>query len=114
MSNVLWNEEAHFKIQGSANSHNCRTWAMENPRTFLETKLHDVKVTVWCGFTAYNVIWPFFYKQMRDSTFEINSVRGEKNADMLQNRILLRLAHKHLLENMTFIKNDASSLLLDK
>ncbi|GFU82361.1 DUF4817 domain-containing protein [Trichonephila clavipes] len=59
LSNLLWTDEAHFTLQGSVNTHNCRIWANENPRTVVETPLHDEKVTVWVGFTTSTVIGPF-------------------------------------------------------
>ncbi|GFX94496.1 DUF4817 domain-containing protein [Trichonephila clavipes] len=41
LSNLLWTDEAHFTLRGSVNTHNCRIWATENPRTVVETPLHD-------------------------------------------------------------------------
>ncbi|KFM59537.1 hypothetical protein X975_19579, partial [Stegodyphus mimosarum] len=41
LSNVLWTDEAHFTLRGSVNAHNCRIWTTENPRTVVETPLHD-------------------------------------------------------------------------
>ncbi|GBN27936.1 hypothetical protein AVEN_216322-1 [Araneus ventricosus] len=29
--NILWTDEAHFYLQGSVNTQNCRIWAKENP-----------------------------------------------------------------------------------
>ncbi|GFX64673.1 integrase catalytic domain-containing protein [Trichonephila clavipes] len=69
LSNLLWTDEAHFTLRGSVNTHNCRIWATENPRTVVETPLHDEKVTVWVGFTTSTVIGPFFFEEMRDSGF---------------------------------------------
>ncbi|GFW09684.1 DUF4817 domain-containing protein [Trichonephila clavipes] len=37
LSNLLWTDEAHFTLRGSVNTHNCRIWATENPRTVVET-----------------------------------------------------------------------------
>ncbi|GFV40694.1 DUF4817 domain-containing protein [Trichonephila clavipes] len=59
LSNLLWTDEAHFALRGSVNTHNCRIWATENPRTVVETPLPDEKVTVWVGFTTSTVIGPF-------------------------------------------------------
>ena len=46
-----------------------------------------------------------FLEEMRDSGFESISVTGERYPDMLQNRIILSLAYKHLLECMTFMQD---------
>ncbi|GFW96601.1 uncharacterized protein TNCV_2846581 [Trichonephila clavipes] len=107
LSNLLWTDEAHFTLRGSVNTHNCRIWATENPRTVLETPLHDEKVTVWVGFTTSTVIGPFFFEEMRDSGFVTATVTGERYADMLQNRIIPSLADKHLLERTIFMQDGA-------
>ncbi|GFX94615.1 uncharacterized protein TNCV_3088441 [Trichonephila clavipes] len=90
MSNLLWTDEAHFTLRGSVNTHNCRIWATKNPRTVVETPLHDEKVT-----------------EMRDSGFVTATVTGERYADMLQNRIIPSLTDKHLLERTIFMQDGA-------
>ncbi|GFU03451.1 uncharacterized protein TNCV_797501 [Trichonephila clavipes] len=107
LSNLLWTDEAHFTLRGSVNTPNCRIWATENPRTVVETPLHDEKVTVWVGFTTSTVIGPFFFEEMRDSGFVTATVTGERYADMLQNRIIPSLADKHLLERTIFMQDGA-------
>ncbi|GFV83887.1 uncharacterized protein TNCV_387951 [Trichonephila clavipes] len=78
LSNLLWTDEAHFTLRGSVDTPNCRIWATENPRTVVETPLHDEKVTVWVGFTTSTVIGPFFFEEMRDSGFVTATVTGER------------------------------------
>ncbi|GFW81493.1 uncharacterized protein TNCV_2881711 [Trichonephila clavipes] len=107
LSNLLWTDEAHFTLRGSVNTHNCRIWATENPRTVVETPLHDEKVTVWVGFTTSTVIGPFFFEEMRDSSFVTATVTGERYADMLQNPMIPSLADKHLLERTIFMQDGA-------
>ncbi|GFV49209.1 uncharacterized protein TNCV_237431 [Trichonephila clavipes] len=107
LSNLLWTDEAHFTLRGSVNTHNCRIWATENPRTVVETPLHDEKVTVWVGFTTSTVIEPFFFEEIVYSGFVTATVMGERYADMLQNRIIPSLADKHLLERMIFMQDGA-------
>ncbi|GFW15805.1 uncharacterized protein TNCV_3583031 [Trichonephila clavipes] len=107
LSNLLWTDEAHFTLRESANTLNCRIWATENPRTVVETPLHDEKVTVWVGFTTSTVIGPFFFEEMRDSGFVTATVTGERYSDMLQNRIIPSLADKHLLERTIFMQDGA-------
>ncbi|GFU28646.1 RNA-directed DNA polymerase from mobile element jockey [Trichonephila clavipes] len=106
LSNLLGTDEAHFTLRGSVNTHNCRIWATENPRTVVETPFHDEKVTVWVGFTTSTVTGPFF-EEMRDSGSVTATVTGERYADMLQNRIMPSLADKHLLERTIFMQDGA-------
>ena len=103
--NVFYPHKAQISIQGSVNSHNCRIWATENARTFVQTLLHVVKFKVWCGFTASALIGLFFFEKMLDSSFETVSVACETYTIMLQNRIILSLADKYLLESTTFIQD---------
>ncbi|GFV76227.1 uncharacterized protein TNCV_4673161 [Trichonephila clavipes] len=107
LSNLLWTDEAHFTLRGSLNTHNCRIWATENPRTVVETPLHDEKVTVWVGFTTSTVLVPFFFEEMRDSGFVTATLTSERYADMLQNRIIPSQADKHLLERTIFLQGGA-------
>ncbi|GFX25433.1 uncharacterized protein TNCV_1424171 [Trichonephila clavipes] len=60
---ILWCDEAHFHLSGTVNTHNCRIWDTENPRTFQEIPLHSPKVTVWCGFTATFILGPLFFEE---------------------------------------------------
>ena len=66
---VLWTDEAHFTLGGSVNSHSCRVWATENPRTVVETPLHDEKATVWVGFNTSTVIGSFFFEEKEGKIF---------------------------------------------
>ena len=70
-------------------------------------KLHDEKVTVWCGFTVSTVIRPFFFEGMRDSGFETVSVTVEKYADILQDRNISNFSDKHTMESTTFMQDGA-------
>ncbi|GFX44290.1 uncharacterized protein TNCV_4376781 [Trichonephila clavipes] len=76
LSNLLWTDEAHFTLRGSVKTHNCRIWATENPRTVVETPMHDEKVTVWVEFTTSTLIRPFFFEEMRDSGIVTATVTG--------------------------------------
>ncbi|GFV06662.1 uncharacterized protein TNCV_2949841 [Trichonephila clavipes] len=33
--NILWTDEAHFHLDGSVNTHNCRIWETDNPHSAL-------------------------------------------------------------------------------
>ena len=45
---ILWNDETHFHLNGTVNTHNCRIWDTEYSHTFQEIPLHSPKFTVWC------------------------------------------------------------------
>ncbi|GFW82071.1 uncharacterized protein TNCV_772001 [Trichonephila clavipes] len=56
--NILWTDEAHFHLDGSVNTHNCRIWETDNPHSTLRVPLHSPKVTVRCGFSASFILGP--------------------------------------------------------
>ncbi|GFV86879.1 uncharacterized protein TNCV_2198311 [Trichonephila clavipes] len=58
--NILWTDEAHFHLDGSVNTHNCRIWETDNPHSTLQVPLHSPKVTVWCGFSSSFILGPYF------------------------------------------------------
>ncbi|GFW18776.1 uncharacterized protein TNCV_1370301 [Trichonephila clavipes] len=62
--NILWTDEAHFHLDGSVNTHNCRIRESDNPHSTLQVPLHSPKVTVWCGFSA-SYSWPVFFRGIR-------------------------------------------------
>ncbi|GFT89401.1 uncharacterized protein TNCV_4386871 [Trichonephila clavipes] len=43
--NILWSDEAHFHLDGSVNTHNCRIWETDNLYSTLQVPLHSPKVT---------------------------------------------------------------------
>ena len=76
---------SHFEGLTTPTTAECWIRATENPRTFVQTPQHDAS-----GVKAVNVT-------------------GERCASMLQNRIILNLVDKHLLESMTFMQNGVPS-----
>ncbi|GFX97126.1 uncharacterized protein TNCV_556161 [Trichonephila clavipes] len=41
--NILWTDEAHFHLDGSVNTHNCRIWETDNPHCTLRVPLYSPK-----------------------------------------------------------------------
>ncbi|GFY25112.1 uncharacterized protein TNCV_2693031 [Trichonephila clavipes] len=62
--NILWTDEAHFHLDGSVNTHNCRIWETDNPHSPLQVPLHSPKVTVWCEFSASFILDPYFFEEL--------------------------------------------------
>ncbi|GFV57924.1 uncharacterized protein TNCV_2801901 [Trichonephila clavipes] len=59
---ILWSNEAHFHVSGTVNTHNCRIWDTENPRTFQEIPLHSPKVSlVWIHSHIHS--WTFLFRR---------------------------------------------------
>ncbi|GFX24275.1 uncharacterized protein TNCV_1366541 [Trichonephila clavipes] len=49
---ILFNDDAHFWLNGYVNKQNCRIWSEANPQVYVETPLHPEKLTVWCALWA--------------------------------------------------------------
>ncbi|GFW01097.1 DUF4817 domain-containing protein [Trichonephila clavipes] len=61
---ILWTDKAHFHLDGSLNTHNCRIWESDNSHSTLQVPLHSPKVTVWCGFSASFNLGPYFFEEL--------------------------------------------------
>lgn len=107
LSNVLWIDKTHFKIQEYVNTHNCRIWETKNHRTFVETLLLDAKDAVWCGFTLSTLIKNFSLQESLHSGFVIVSVTEEELFRYKHNHNIRSLADKRLLENTIFMQHGA-------
>ncbi|GFU48386.1 hypothetical protein TNCV_3342771 [Trichonephila clavipes] len=49
---ILFNDEAHFWLNGYVNKQNCHIWSEANPQVYVETPLHPEKLTVWFALWA--------------------------------------------------------------
>ncbi|GBL89158.1 hypothetical protein AVEN_255278-1 [Araneus ventricosus] len=86
--NILWTDEAHFYLQGSVNTQNCRIWARENPFQMQPLPLHSQNVTVWYGFTAAFIIGPFFFEDIGPSGPVTCTVNGTRYEFLLRNQLI--------------------------
>ncbi|GFW85632.1 hypothetical protein TNCV_852831 [Trichonephila clavipes] len=53
---ILFNDEAHFWLNGCVNKQNSRIWSEANPQVYVETPLHPEKLTVWCALWAGGIL----------------------------------------------------------
>ena len=83
--NILWSDEAIFHINGFVQLRNCYFWARENPKILFAKYQNRQKVTVWCGFSATQVIGPVI---MRDN------MNAERYLGMLSDLVLPFLTNK--------------------
>ncbi|CAH1107732.1 unnamed protein product [Psylliodes chrysocephalus] len=57
----FFTDEAWFHLSGYVNSQNYRTWATENPHSFVEISLHPIKVGIWIAISRRRIIGPIFF-----------------------------------------------------
>ncbi|GFY14474.1 uncharacterized protein TNCV_1315281 [Trichonephila clavipes] len=53
---ILFSDEAHFWLNGYVNEQNCRICSEDNPQVYVETLLHQEKLTVWCALWAGGIL----------------------------------------------------------
>lgn len=58
---ILWTDEATFKLNGHINRHNCVYWADANPRLTIEHELNLPGICVWAGVWSEGIVGPFFF-----------------------------------------------------
>ena len=52
LDNIVWSDEAFFKLSGHINRHNCVYWYSENMHLTLEQHLNQPGVNVWGGISS--------------------------------------------------------------
>ncbi|GFV38715.1 uncharacterized protein TNCV_4420831 [Trichonephila clavipes] len=104
---ILWSDEAHFHLSGTVNTHNCRIWNTESPRTFQEIPLHSPKVTVWCGFTATFILGPFFFEETTRNGSVTCTVTARRYKNMLENFVAPQMLQHQCLDSITFMQDGA-------
>lgn len=106
LDNVFWTDEAHFELNGGVNTHNCRIWSINNPQVNIQQGLHDLKVTVWCGFTSRFIIGPYFFEQIENGRTSPVTVTGQRYLNMLRD-YAIPLLQEHDIENIIFMQDGA-------
>ena len=97
LNNIVWSNEASFKLSGHINRHNYVYWYSENMHLTLEQQLNQPGVNVWGGISSSGVYGPFFGRNNdRDKYFEI-----------LKNQILPQLQQLPNLHDFCFQQDEA-------
>ncbi|GFU06773.1 uncharacterized protein TNCV_4353371 [Trichonephila clavipes] len=106
--NILWTDEAHFHLDGSVNTHNCRIWESDNSHSTLQVPLHSPKVTVWCGFSASFILGPYFFEELGAGDPVTCSITGQRYASLLRNKIIPDLQARQCLSRIIFMQDGTS------
>jgi len=100
VTNIVWSDEAQFKLNGTVNRHNRVYWAPENLHVRVGKAVNLPGVNVWCGLSARGLIGPFFFEC---------TVTGEAYLEML--RLSILPAIRALYENSeVFCQQDGAPL----
>ncbi|GBL97856.1 hypothetical protein AVEN_232000-1 [Araneus ventricosus] len=101
--NILGTDEAHFHLQGSINTQNCRIWARENPFEMQSLPLHSQKVTVLCGFTAAFIVESFLFEEIVHSGPVTCAVNGTRYESLLRIQLIPALEQRGLVDSTIFM-----------
>lgn len=61
--------------------------------------VHDLKGTVWCGFTAFFIIGLFFFDEISGDRLQAASITGDKHTAILKDKVIPHL-------NGTFVQDE--------
>ncbi|GFX43440.1 transposable element Tc3 transposase [Trichonephila clavipes] len=101
---ILFNDEAHFWLNGYVNSQNCRIWSEANLQVYVETPLHPGTLTVWCALWAGGIIGPYFFKNDEGHNVTVN---GDWYRAMITNFFIPEL-NNHDVQELWFQQDGAT------
>ncbi|GFW71960.1 DUF4817 domain-containing protein [Trichonephila clavipes] len=99
----LW-DEAHFWLNGYDNKQNCRIWSEVNPQVYVETPLHQEKLTVWSALWAGGIIGPYFFKNDEGHNVTVN---GDRYRAIITNFFIPEL-NNHDVQELWFQQDGAT------
>ncbi|GFY71727.1 putative DD41D transposase [Trichonephila inaurata madagascariensis] len=102
---LIFNDEAHFWLNGFVNKQNMWYWVGENPRVRNKKPFHPQKITVWCGLHASGVIEPYFFV---DDSGRHATVNGDRYRVMIIDYFWPELEYMDL-DSMWFQQDGATS-----
>ena len=95
---IVWTDEATFKLSGHVNRHNCVYWSDTNPQFTITSQLNQPGITVWAGISSDGIVGPQFF----DGT-----VTGERYLDKLRNVIVPALKQRPDFNKLYFQQDGA-------
>ena len=98
LDEIVWTDEATFKLSGHVNRHNCVYWSDTNPQFTITSQLNQPGITVWAGISSDGIVGPQFF----DGT-----VTGERYLDKLRNVIVPALKQRPDFNNLYFQQDGA-------
>ncbi|GBL99571.1 hypothetical protein AVEN_68835-1 [Araneus ventricosus] len=105
--NILRTDEAHFHLQSSVNTQNCRIWTRENPFQMQPLPLNSQKVTVWWGFTAAFIVGPFVLEEIGPSDTVPCTVNGTRYESLWRNQLIPALQQRECVDSTIFMQDGA-------
>ncbi|GFW10797.1 putative DD41D transposase [Trichonephila clavipes] len=101
---MLFSDEAHFWLNVYVNKRNSRIWSEANPQLYVETPLHQEKLTVWCALWAGGIIGPYFFKNDEGHNVTVN---GDRYRAMITTFVIPEL-NNHDVQELWFQQDGAT------
>lgn len=99
INKIMWSDEAHFKLSGAVNRHNCVYYSRENPHVMIEGQLNQQPgITVWAGLSCKGVLGPIFFH---------TTVTHDLYLNMLRSTVLPQLQRQHDNDDFFFQQDEA-------
>lgn len=97
LRNIIFSDEATFRLNGCVNRHNCRIWGIEKPTETHQKSQSSPKINVWMGLSSTRIYGPHFFDE---------NISGNNYLEMLQNKLLPAL-REHGYRNRIFQQDGA-------
>ena len=91
--------------------HNSPIRATLNLREYAKKVLHFPTVTVWCSFTVFFVVGPFFFEECYPkSGFKPCTVTTKRHLSLLREKVVPALQTRGVLPSVNFMQNSVIPL----
>ena len=87
--NIMWSDKAHFFLQGSVNTQNCR---IENSFQLQPLPFQSKKTTGWCGIAAAFIVGPFIFEKITHVSLITCTVTGKQHKAFLHNHMSFHIS----------------------
>ncbi|CAF4045863.1 unnamed protein product [Rotaria sordida] len=95
---IVWTDEATFKLNGHVNRHNCVYYATENPHIDSTQEINAPGIIVWAEIWSGGLIGPFFFR---------DTVTGRSYLEMLDEKIVPAIEYQMNLEEIFYMYDGA-------
>lgn len=76
LDQIIWSDEAQFKLSGYVNRHNSVYWSSVNPHITIKSQLNKPGVTVWAGISSSGIMGPIFFEGIVTGAIYLNALRN--------------------------------------
>ena len=98
LNQIVWIDEAAFKLLRRVHHHNCVYWSDKNPHFTIATELNQPGIIVWAGILFAGIVGPVFFE---------GTVSGKKYLEKLKTAIVPALKERPDFNSLYFQQDKA-------